>query len=384
MFKRLFKDPRQSYFLFGPRGTGKSTWVKRNYPHALYIDLLSPEAMRRYSATPEHLTQRIAAEQHLRTVIIDEIQKVPLLLDVVHQLIEEKPALQFILTGSSARKLKRSGVDLLAGRALNKTLNPFMAVELSDRFTLESALKIGMLPLVRDAIQPEETLQSYIGLYLKEEVQTEGLVRRIGDFGRFIEAASFSHGAALNISEVARECQVQRKTVEGYFGILEDLLLAYRLPVFTRRARRQLRTHPKFYFFDAGVFRSLRPSGPLDAPQEIDGAALEGLVAQHLWAWCAYRETTARLYYWRTRAGLEVDFVLYGQDSFCGIEVKNAAKVKLKMLNGLRAFRQEYPEAGCCLLYRGQEKLLIDNVCCMPVADFLSNLHPDRPLPFCQ
>lgn len=382
MIKRVFQAPQQSYFLFGPRGTGKSTWVQRQYPHALYIDLLAPDALRRFSATPEHLTHLVTAQKIPNTVIIDEIQKAPQLLDVVHQLIEVEPDLQFILTGSSARKLKRGSVDLLAGRALDKALHPFLATELGERFSLERALRLGMLPLVLDALQPQETLQSYIGLYLKEEVQMEGLVRRIDDFSRFIEAASFSHGAQLNISDVARDCQVQRKTVEGYFTILEDLLLAFRLPVFKRRARRQLQAHPKFYFFDPGVYRAIRPTGPLDAPQEIDGAALEGLVAQHLRTWCAYRNMPCQIHFWRTRAGLEVDFVLYGQETFHALEVKNTATIRPKTLNALRAFGQEYPEAETCLLYRGRQRLLIDDILCLPVEAFLSRLHPDMPLAY--
>jgi predicted AAA+ superfamily ATPase len=339
---------------------------------------LAPDAFRRYQATPEYLSQLLSGRRDAKTIIIDEIQKVPQLLDVVHQLIETYSGAQFILPGSSARKLKRGGVDLLAGRALSKALHPFMAVDLGDRFSLETALTRGMVPLVLDAPQPDETLESYIGLYLKEEVQNEGLVRRIGDFGRFIEAASFSQGAQLNVSDVARDCQVQRKAAEAYFGILEDLLLAFQLPVFTRRARRQLQSHPKFYFFDTGVFRAIRPAGSLDAPAEIDGAALEGLVAQHLRSWCAYRQVPCDLYFWRTRAGLEVDFILYGKDTFYAIEVKNSAVIRSRMLNGLVAFKEEYPEAQTCLLYRGQERVRIKDIICMPVNDFLVQLHPDK------
>jgi predicted AAA+ superfamily ATPase len=173
---------------------------------------------------------------------------------------------------------------------------------------------------------------------------------------------------------------VKRKTVEGYFGILEDLLLAFRLPVFSRRARRKSGAHPKFYYFDSGVYRTIRPAGPLDAPQEIDGAALEGLVAQHLRSWADYREIPCRLHYWRTAAGLEVDFVLYGQDTFYGIEVKSTAVIRPKMLNALRSFQKNFPEAGTCFLYRGREQLLIDGILCMPAETFLFQLHPKRPL----
>ena len=205
--------------------------------------------------------------------MIDEIQKVPELLTVVHRLIEEKRGHTFILTGSSARKLKRAGTDLLGGRALLRSMHPFLASELGERFRLEEALQQGLLPLVYSSLNPVDTLRSYAALYLREEVQMEGLVRNIGNFSRFLEAISFSHASLLNLSNVARECMVERKVVEGYTGILEDILLGFRLPVFTRRAKRGLAAHPKFYLFDTGVFRSLRPRGPLDMPEEIGRAS---------------------------------------------------------------------------------------------------------------
>lgn len=379
---RFFQDLKQSFFLFGPRGTGKSTWVEQHVPDALLIDLLTPDVYRSYAARPERLLEFIEAQRSVGTVVIDEIQKVPQLLDVVHQLLEKRRKLRFILTGSSARKLKRSGVDLLAGRALTKTMHPFMAAELGQSFALEKALRLGTVPLIVNALDPEETLAAYAALYLREEVQMEGVIRNVGDFSRFLECASFSHGSVLNISDVARDCQVGRKTAEGYFSILEDLLLAFRIPVFRRRARRNLSAHPKFYYFDAGVFRSLRPAGPLDSPQEIDGAALEGLVAQHLRAWSAYGGDAADLYFWRTKSGNEVDFVLYGRDVFCALEVKNSPRARPGSLNSLLAFREDYPEAQVGLLYRGKERLNVKGILCVPCEDFLSRLIPGQPIRF--
>ena len=191
---------------------------------------------------------------------------------------------------------------------------------------------------------------------------------------------SFSHAGVLNLSEVARECQVQRKTVEGYVEVLIDLLLAFKIPVFTRRARRKVTAHPKLYLFDSGVYRALRPRGPLDRREEIEGAALEGLVAQHLRAWIAYSSSDCRLSFWRTTKGTEVDFVLYGGDGFWAIEVKNTGRIRPQDLRGLRAFGTDYPEASRLLLYRGTEPLLIDGIRCQPVDDFLRQLHPSRPL----
>ena len=377
---RFFKEPGQSYFLFGPRGTGKSTWLKMRHDNALFIDLLAPEVFREYAARPERLRDVAYASGPGKTIVIDEIQKLPVLLDVVHQLMEEHRGWRFIMTGSSARKLKRSGVDLLAGRAAIKRMYPFMAGELGAGFALERALRNGMVPLVLNAPDPREALRAYIALYLREEVQLEGIIRNIGAFSRFLETVSFSHGSILNVSNVARECQVERKTVEGYLSILEDLLLSFKVPVFTRKAKRRLSAHPKFYLFDTGVFTALRPRGPLDDVSEIHGPALEGLIAQHLRAWCGYREEMCELYFWRTRSGLEVDFVLYGESTFWAIEVKNSETIHPKMLNGLLAFKKDYPQAGALLLYRGRERLVQKGVLCISCDAFLRALTPGRSI----
>jgi predicted AAA+ superfamily ATPase len=292
---RFFRLPSQSFFLFGPRGTGKSTWLRHELPQALFVDLLRPEVYRDMHARPERLRELVQGSADCSTFVVDEVQRVPELLNVVHQMMAWPEPRQFVLTGSSARKLRRGGVDLLAGRAILRTLHPFMAAELPE-FRLEEALRLGLLPLVFSSDYQEDTLRAYASLYLEQEVQLEGWSRKIGHFARFLEAVSFSHGAILNVSDVARECQIERKTVAAYVEVLEDLLLAFRLPVFTRRAKRQTISHPKFYLFDAGVFRSLRPRGPLDRPAEIEGAALEGLVAQHLRAWIAYSESDAALF----------------------------------------------------------------------------------------
>jgi len=375
---RFLDLPEGSFFLFGPRGTGKTTWLRQRLPHALFINLLRPEVHRELAARPERLRERVRGAA-LPDVVIDEVQRLPDLLHVVHDLLEESAPPRFILTGSSARKLRRGGVDLLAGRATVKTLHPFMAAEL-PHFHLPDALRLGLVPLIVDAADPDATLSAYAGLYVEQEVRAEGLVRDVGAFARFLESISFSHAAVLNVSNVARECQTHRKTVEGYLTILEDLLLGFRVPVFTRRAARQTAAHPKFYFFDAGVFRSLRPRGPLDRPEEIDGAALEGLVAQHLRAWMAYDGSGQELFFWRTRTGVEVDFIVYGADGFWAIEVKNTANVRRADVRALRSFVQDYPGCTPVLLHRGEDPLEIEGVRCLPVADFLRDLRPGRAL----
>lgn len=376
---RFFRIPDQSCFLFGPRGTGKSTWLRHRLPAALYLDLLDPPLHRSLSARPERLRELLAGSPQQRTVVVDEIQRIPELLTVIHAVLEEPSPPRFILTGSSARKLRRGGVDLLGGRAAHRTLHPFMAAEL-PAFDLARALQIGLVPLVAGASAPATTLDGYASLYLDQEVRAEGLTRNVGSFTRFLEAVSFSHAAQLNVSAVARECEVERKVVAGYVGILEDLLLAFRLPVFRKRAKRATVVHDKLYLFDAGVFRSLRPGGPLDRAGDIDGQALEGLVAQHLRAWVAYSSRDAEVFFWRTRAGTEVDFVVYGESGLQAFEVKNATRVHVGDLRPLRAFRQDYPEANAALLYRGRERLRIDGIWCLPVEDFLRRMVPDQAL----
>ena len=377
--RRFFQVPDQSCFVFGPRGTGKSTWLRDRLPDSLYLDLLEPALHRSLSARPERLRELLAGSPGKETVVVDEVQRVPELLTVVHAVLEEPSPPRFVLTGSSARKLRCGGVDLLGGRAVHRTLHPFMAAELPD-FDLVRALRIGLLPLVVSASDPAGVLDAYASLYLDQEVRAEGLTRNVGAFTRFLEAVSFSHGAQLNVSAVARECEVERKVVAGYVGILEDLLLAFRLPVFRKRAKRATVAHDKLYLFDAGVFRSLRPRGPLDRPEEIDGQALEGLVAQHLRAWAAYSGHDAGVFFWRTRAGTEVDFVVYGESGLQAFEVKNAGKVYSSDLRALRAFREDYPEAETAVLYRGPDRLRIDGVWCLPVRDFLRRTMPDRGL----
>ncbi len=378
MIPRLFTPPKNSFFLFGPRGTGKSTWLKENMPDAAWIDLLEADEFRSYSARPERLKEFLLAVSEKKTVVIDEIQKVPALLSVVHSLIERKLGFRFILTGSSSRKLKKTGADLLAGRVIKQELHPFMAIELGKKFDLASALKQGLLPLVFSAPDPGAVLRTYASLYVREEVQAEGLVRNFGNFSRFLEAISFSHGALLNTSNVARECEVERKVVESYITILEDLLLAFRLPVFLKKAKRAMIKHSKFYYFDAGVYRSLRPRGVLDRPEEIEGAALEGLIAQHLMAWSSYRRGENKVYFWRTASGSEVDFVVYGVDVFWAIEVKNTAKIRPEDLRSLRNFKSEYPQSRAFLLYRGGKRLIKDNVPCIPCDEFLVSLNPGK------
>jgi len=377
---RVFNEPDSSYFLFGPRGTGKSTMVAKRHEHALLIDLRLADMRYRLSADPDHLKELVSAQPNGSTIIIDEIQKVPELLPIVHMLIEKKREWKFILTGSSARKLKRQGVDLLGGRALRKIMHPFMACELKELFILEDALLYGLVPLRFGHENPYETLQAYISLYLEEEVKAEGLIRNYEPFTRFLQVMSLSQGSPLNMTNIGRECFVKRTTVNNWICILEDLLIGFQLTMFTQRAKRELSAHPKFYFFDAGVYHALRPKSIKDSEAEIDGAGLETLVAQHLIAWRDYTPSKHDVNFWRTRSDVEVDFVVFGELGFWAIEVKNTTTIRPSDLRGLRTFQEDYPEAKTLFLYRGKERLLKNNVLCLPCDDFLKALQPGLAL----
>ncbi|MES2345421.1 MAG: AAA family ATPase [Chlamydiota bacterium] len=375
---RTLNPPRGSYFLLGPRGTGKSTWLLHHYPKSMRIDLLLGEEERRFSAYPERIRDVAAALPAGSTLILDEIQRVPQLLSEVHALIEEKREIQYIMTGSSSRKLRRSVSDLLGGRALLRQMGPFIASELGKSFSLEKALKTGLIPLIWESSDPEERLKDYLYLYLREEVQAESLVRQIGDFSRFLEVASFSHASIWTTTDISREANVKRATVDNYLQILEDLFLAFTIPVFSRRAKRKLIAHSKFYFFDAGIYRILRPQGILDSSQEIDGLALEGLVAQHLRSWVLAQSQPHSLSFWRTQTKLEVDFVIYGPKGFWAIEVKRSANLGPDDVRALTAFKEEYPEATCFFVTLGKRKESYRGFPVLPLEEFLLNLTPEN------
>ncbi len=365
MYSRLLQPPPgKSFFLFGPRGTGKTTWVKSRFPDALYIDLLEAELFNDLLPNPQRL-ERLVPKGHRNWIVIDEVQKIPELLDEVHRLIE-KDHCRFVLTGSSARKLRRGGFNLLAGRALTLSFHPLTVPELGGDFRMDHSLRYGQLPSVYVEQNPAAYLESYVHTYLQEEVRQEGLTRNLAAFARFMEAASFSQASLLNISNVARECGVERKVAEGYFVILEDLLLAHRVPIFAKRSRRRLAGHDKFYFFDVGVYRTLRPSGPLDEPEEIEGVALETLYFQELQALNALLDLKYRIHYWRTATGLEVDFVLHGPRGLLALEVKRSHRLTPDAARGLKAFRKDYPKARLILVYGGNRELNEDGIRVLP------------------
>ena len=375
VFERSIGKPlesRKSFFLFGPRGTGKTTWLKHRLPEALFVNLLQSEFYNRLTANPGVLRQLIPPD-HRGWTIIDEVQRIPALLNEVHDLIEARE-LVFVLTGSSARTLRRKGVNLLAGRALTYRMHPLTVAEQGDAFNLRDSLQSGHLPARFSESDPGKYLEDYVQTYLREEVMQEGLTRNIGHFSHFLEVASFSQGTTVNISAVAREAQITRPVAENYFSILEDLLIAVRLPVFSRKAKRKLVSQTKFYFFDAGVYRSIRPVGPLDSDAEIDGPALETLVLQELRAVNDYHGLDYQIHFWRTRSGLEVDFVLYGPNGLLAIEVKRSTRIQPRDTRSLREFGRDYPPARCFVFYGGPSPLYMDGVTVLPIEHALKDL----------
>lgn len=378
MFKRLLsisKNSKYSYFLFGPRGVGKTSWLRENFADALWFDLLNDKTYTQLLGRPDRLSDWIPTDYH-GWVVIDEIQKVPALLDEVHRLIESRK-LRFILTGSSARKLRREGVNLLAGRALLKNMYPLTVQEQGDVFSLMDSLRYGHLPLIFSAENPEEKeafLHSYIATYLREEVLQEGLTRNIALFAKFLEVASFSQGEMVNYTQIAQEVGTPRHHVESFFSILDDLLLSIQLPVFNKKAKRELVKTAKFYYFDVGVYRTIRPKGPLDLPEEIDGPALETLFLQEARALNEYEQYGYEFYFWRTRMQLEVDFVLYGKKGLLAFEIKRKSQLKNEDYKGLKAFKEDYPTSKTYLLYGGSERFIFQDIEVIPLAEALKNL----------
>jgi len=375
MFKRLLQLPLQgqsSLFLFGPRGTGKTSWIKTTMKDDLYFDLLDFSTYSSLAANPSRL-ENLIPKDYKKWVIIDEVQRVPELLNEVHRLIE-KNRTRFLLTGSSARSLRKKGVNLLAGRALTYHLHPLVIQEIGEQFDLNHALMYGLLPTSIAHEDPKKYLESYVQTYIREEVLQEGLTRNIGAFSRFLEAASFSQGNVLNYSDIARELSLNRSMVADYFDILDDLLLSRRLSVFSLRAKRQMIAHQKFYFFDAGVFRAIRPTGPLDSAAELDGAAIETLFLQSLLAINDYFGLDYQTYFWRTSSGTEVDFVVYGPRGLHAFELKRSSAVHTKDLRGLKSFKEDYPEARLHLLYLGKNKEYYGDIDVIPLIDALKEL----------
>jgi predicted AAA+ superfamily ATPase len=375
MISRLLKKPlahKKSFFLLGPRGTGKTYWAKTHLSQAIYLDLLNTEIYLTLLANPHRLSEFIPKDYH-DWVVIDEVQRIPALLNEVHRLIEQDKLL-FALTGSSARSLRKKGVNLLAGRALVYYMHPLILQEINQPIEMTDVLRHGLLPAILSEPDPEAYLKAYVNTYLREEVLQEGLTRNLSAFSRFLELASFSQGQILNMSAIAREAHLNQKNISYYFDILDDLLLGYRLPIFTKRAKRKTIQHPKFYFFDVGIYQALRPKGLIDSQAEIEGAALETLFLQSVRAINDYHGLDYQLSYWRTQTGFEVDFILYGPHAFYAVEIKRAGTISVYDLKGLKAFQKDFPEATLLLVYTGAQELFLEGVRILPLMKALQIL----------
>ena len=357
-----------SVFLFGARGTGKTTFLKTTYPEARYFDLLEGDTFRELSIRPELL--RSLTEQ-FQLVIVDEIQLLPSLLNEIHSLIEKRKDLRFIITGSSARKLKRGSANLLAGRALITEFFPLTFDELPFA-SLERRLLVGSLPAIYDSKMPFDRLSSYVGTYLKEEVLAEGLTRGISNFSRFLEIAALSNTQVLNFTKIGSDAGISPRTIQNYFQILEDTLVGYMLPPFRQVQSRKEVATAKFYFFDNGVVNSLRGIEALSQKTVHYGEMLEHLIFLELKAYLSYRRIREKLTFWRTHSQFEVDFVIGKR---VAIEVKSKDRIGKYDLRGLQEFSSVTELQKKIVVSSEKEKWITeDNIEIYPVQQFLTEL----------
>ena len=378
IYPRHLTPPEQSFFLFGPRGSGKSTWAKRAFPSAYRFDLLDEELFQQLLADPSLFASRLRTFKPRQWVWVDEVQRLPSLLNEVHRFIEDA-GLRFILTGSSARKLRRAGVNLLAGRALTRTMYPFLPAELGRDFDLETVLSYGSLPITWSSPAKRETLKAYVQTYLKEEIQAEALARNLAGFSRFLPVAALFHAQTLNVSALARDAGVSRMTVSGYLDVLEDTLLAFRLPAYEGKLRVRERKHPKLYWIDPGLVRAVKKQLTTLAHEEW-GALLEGFVAVVLRAYGEYGGLFDEIAYWSPAdaAKTEVDFLLRKADRFVAIEVKSSSRASSDAFRGLRAVGSLQGLERRILVYTGTKELRTeDGIDVWPLKRLLESIEND-------
>ncbi|MFN0125076.1 MAG: ATP-binding protein [Verrucomicrobiales bacterium] len=366
----------ETFFLWGPRQSGKTTLLRGRYPGATWIDLLKADEYRRYGTRPELLREELARSGS-RFVVVDEVQKVPALLDEAHWLHENK-GVHFALCGSSARRLKRGHGNLLGGRALRRELYGLSAHELGEDFNLERMLNHGTLPRLYLSDRPRPLLNAYVADYLKEEVMAEGLVRHLPPFSHFLNAAALTDTEQMNFTNFGRELGVSRETVRGYFEILCDTLLARLLPPYRKRPKRRLSLADKFYFHDIGVVNFLARRGTLEPGGELFGKAFENWVFHELCCYNSYRERFAEFSFWRLSTGVEVDFIV--NDVECAIECKSSTVVQSHHLKGLRELKGEHPSTGRRIVVSREPKSrqTSDGIDILTVADFLDDLWSGR------
>ena len=382
MFKRSLALPdagTETFFLWGSRQAGKSTLLRQCYPDGRWIDLLKGDEFRRYITNPEYLRQEFDAEgfDRNRQVVIDEIQKVPALLDEVHWLMENRD-ISFALCGSSATKLRRSAANLLGGRAVRYELLGVTAVELGDAFDLTHLLNVGYLPRIFLAARPVRLLDAYINDYLVQEVAAERIVRKLPAFSRFLDAVSLSDGEIVNLSNIAADCGVSQHTVKNYIQVLVDMLLARWVPSYRVRPKRRVIQAPKFYLADVGIVNRLARRGPLSPGSALYGKAFENWVCHELSAWIHYRGFDGGLSYWRLAGGTEVDFVV--GDMRLAVEAKASPNIRSRHLRGLRSVIRDHPsiQRRVVVSLEPRARRTSDGIDVLPVEDFVRQLWDDR------
>jgi predicted AAA+ superfamily ATPase len=381
MYPRLLSPPKRSFFLFGPRAVGKSTWLRQHFAEAETFNLLELDVRLRFLRDPSAFRQRVQALRPGSWVVVDEVQLAPALLSEVHSLIESD-RYKFAMSGSSARKIRRGEANLLAGRAILRNMFPLTLREISDDAKLGDLFASGCLPLVVDADDEEkgDLLEAYAMTYLREEIQAEALVRNLASFSRFLECAALSNGQVTNVSALARDAGVQRPTVQGYFQILQDTLIGHLLPAWRPRARIKEQAHPKFYWFDPGVARAMagRVWLPVETPER--GPLLETYIYHELRAHLHYEKVPGTLAYWRTPAGNEVDFVWTAPHACVAIEIKASRRWRHEFRQGLDALGEAVPHVKKIGVYLGDEPLSDAGLHVYPLRMFLSELYAGKVL----
>lgn len=381
MFTRRLRPPEDSFFLLGARATGKTTWLQHHFPDATRYDLLLSSESLRLSRDPALFRAECEALEDGARIVVDEIQRVPALLDEVQHLMTRKRQ-RFVLSGSSARKLKRSGANLLAGRAEIRHMFPLVSAEIGDERELDAVLAEGMLPLAITRNRTAAFLRSYCEVYLREEIQAEALVRQIGPFHRFLEVAARMNGQTINVAGVARDAGIARQTAQEFFQILVDTLLATWLPAWKlKRAAKQV-AHPKLFLFDTGVVRQLAGNAHLQVHPEERGFLLETCLLHELRACLHYGDLEYPIAYWKTHDGIEVDFVVDTPEGPVAIEVKSAPRWDGRWNQGLLRFRDLQPKTQVRLLgvYTGARAMVQEGVRVLPWRDFLAQLWTGRLL----
>ena len=369
-FLKLKETAEDSMFLWGARQTGKSTLLATLFPNVRRYDLLKSEEFERFFRDPALLREELKNADPCDLVIIDEVQKVPQLLNEVHWLISNRN-IRFVLCGSSARKLIRSGANLLGGRALRTIMYPLVSAEIPD-FDLYRAINNGMLPRHYTAQNPQRRLQAYIGDYLNEEIRAEALSRNLLSFTRFMEIAAQCSGEMIVYKNIAQDCGVSANTVKEYFNILEQTMIGYLIPGFTATAKRRAITAPKFYYFDVGIVNYLLKRGKMAQGTEAFGHAFEHFMMQEIIAYLGYKNSDEKLTYWRTSGGYEVDCII--GNGRIAIEFKSCDEVKSRHTKGLKAFQEEYPQARLIVVSMDKYKRVMNDIEIFPATEFLSEL----------